>query len=55
MSPENINKLINDCIDNESLLSEWELNFIDDLDCKDRQPSTMEIEILKRIWRKATA
>ena len=49
-----INMMIEECMENESLLSEWEVNFIDEIDCKDSHPTTKQIEVLKRIWRKVT-
>lgn len=49
---DRINQMIEDCIENESLLTEPEINFIDAMDCKDMMPSIKQQEILKRIWRK---
>ena len=50
--------LINDCEKRSARLTSWELDFIDSLQRQiydDRGPTPKQIEILDRIWEKATA
>lgn len=48
---------IEDCVNRESRLTEWEVEFLDSLTRQlenGRRPSVKQIEVLDRIWEKAT-
>lgn len=50
-------EMINDCQERESKLTEWEEGFIDSIEeqLDERQSlSPKQVEILERIWEKAT-
>lgn len=49
---------IEDCEKRESRLTEWEANFLESLRAQieaGRRPSQKQIDVLDRIWEKATA
>lgn len=51
--------MIDDCIDRESRLTSWEMNFLESVQdlIMDRgaRPTTRQVEVLNEIWEKATA
>jgi hypothetical protein len=50
-------EMIVDCEDRESLLSEWETNFIESIDeqlAERGSLSSKQVEILEKIWNKIT-
>lgn len=49
--------MIEDCEKRDTMLSEWERNFIDSIRSQiedDRKPSARQVEVLDNIWEKAT-
>jgi len=49
--------MVDDCMDRESKLSEWEFSFIDSLNIlldNDYSLSMKQIDVLERIWENVT-
>jgi len=50
-------QMVDDCMDRESKLSEWEFSFIDSLNIlldNDYSLSMKQIDVLERIWENVT-
>lgn len=52
---DDINQMIEDCKNRESKMTDWEINFISDLDGIDYHPTQKQIDTLEKIWDRITS